>query len=405
MAVSGVSGVSNIWRAILTGTPTLCGSRVANLIRPSGCCHLFAPSALGIDNYISGRERTAIHYEDKTEKFKKQMRESMSSKDRVMVFTEDLKNAIHLTEASEEDLSLVSEMIKKFNQQHQGLRFGAFVFGPVVMRMYYYLNQPDAALAALQAKEMEGFFDQMASYQIAMSLLYKNEKYQEVLDVFELLQEKRIGGIRYPKNCFTIAVATLYKLNTQESLTKVLKLFEHAEEYGMFINRRLIIFAAALALKQNHPHIALELLSKSTVTHISVCSIKVMALCEQDQVEVALPLLRSLIQIDLPNTSKPEKSFRILSEAVLAAETALEKTGKKDLIAEFERIKKSLQENNNISDKKLDMIVLEPIEVFKKQEFRKQDKATLAASFYGKHQRRESASYHSHRRQGLADLE
>ena len=38
----------------------------------------------------------------------------------------------------------------RFNQQNKEVRFGSFVFGPVVMRMYYFLNKPDEALQVSQ---------------------------------------------------------------------------------------------------------------------------------------------------------------------------------------------------------------------------------------------------------------
>lgn len=61
-----------------------------------------------------------------------------------MIFTEDLKNMIHLAEP--DDITLVTNMMKKFNKQNKELRFGSFVFGPVVMRMFYYFNKPVEAL-------------------------------------------------------------------------------------------------------------------------------------------------------------------------------------------------------------------------------------------------------------------
>ncbi|KAK8732876.1 hypothetical protein OTU49_006970 [Cherax quadricarinatus] len=336
MALSAFSHTSH---TLFTSVTRLCIPSLATFIWPLGSRHLYAPASMGLENFVSLRQKTEIQFTNKKEKFKEKMDKLMHSNDNVMVFTEDLKSAVFLAEATEKDLSLVLEMAKKFNQQYQGLRFGAYVFGPVVMRMYHYLNQPDAALAALKTKELDGFFDQMISYHIAMDLLYKSEKYEDVLDVFELVQEKRIAGVKYPKNCFTIAVATFYKL--------------------------------------------------------------VIALCELDRIEDALPLLRSLIQIDLPATSRSSGDFYIVEEAVLTAETASQKTGKKELIAEFEHIKKSLLENNSISDKTLDMILSEPIETFKMQESRQQEKAMLAASFYGRGKR----PVHHSRRQGLFDYE
>lgn len=33
----------------------------------------------------------------------------------------------------------------RYNKQHGGVRFGTFTFGPEMMRLFYWLNQPDAA--------------------------------------------------------------------------------------------------------------------------------------------------------------------------------------------------------------------------------------------------------------------
>ncbi|XP_042210037.1 pentatricopeptide repeat-containing protein 2, mitochondrial-like isoform X2 [Homarus americanus] len=141
-----MSAVLFTCRNILHKVPRTRGSGLSTPLWPSGCHHLFTPAALGLDNFTEVRERTAFQFTNMSDKFKMRMEEIIASKGKTMIFTEDLKNVVHLAEAKDEDLSLVMEMTKKFNQQHQGLRFGAFVFGPVVMRMYHHLNQPDAAL-------------------------------------------------------------------------------------------------------------------------------------------------------------------------------------------------------------------------------------------------------------------
>lgn len=33
----------------------------------------------------------------------------------------------------------------RYNKQHGGVRFGMFAFGPEMMRLFHWLNQPDAA--------------------------------------------------------------------------------------------------------------------------------------------------------------------------------------------------------------------------------------------------------------------
>lgn len=65
---------------------------------------------------------------------------------------------------------------------------------------------------ALKSEELDGFFDQLASYQLALDLLYEKERYEDVIDVFRDLQNKRLQGTKFPKNCFMIAIAACYKM-------------------------------------------------------------------------------------------------------------------------------------------------------------------------------------------------
>lgn len=82
-----------------------------------------------------------------SEKFRTKMSEYVTDNDKkYMIFTEDLKNMIHLAEDNNNDVPLIINMMKKFNLQNKELRFGSFIFGPVVMRMFHHLNKPNEAL-------------------------------------------------------------------------------------------------------------------------------------------------------------------------------------------------------------------------------------------------------------------
>ena len=92
------------------------------------------------------------------------------------------------------------------------MRFGSFAFGPVIMRFYHLVNKPAEVLSLLNNPNTVGMFDQFTSYQIAMDLLLRNKMYNEVLQVFKLVQGRNIQGSRYPKNAFIIAMAALYRM-------------------------------------------------------------------------------------------------------------------------------------------------------------------------------------------------
>ncbi len=80
------------------------------------------------------------------------------------------------------------------------------------MRFFHSVNQPNEVLALLRNPKTVSLFDQFMSYQIAMDLLLRNKMYSEVLEVFTLVQERLIQGNKYPKNCFILAMAALYRM-------------------------------------------------------------------------------------------------------------------------------------------------------------------------------------------------
>lgn len=127
-----------------------------------------------------------------------------------MIFTEDLKSMLHLAQKKPEDIELLIKMITKFNKQNKEMKFGTFIFGPVVMRTLYYLDEPELALTAFKDPQFENFFDQFISYQILLCLLYKHKKYAEMREVYDIIKTKRIVN-GYPKNSSILVMAACYK--------------------------------------------------------------------------------------------------------------------------------------------------------------------------------------------------
>lgn len=58
---------------------------------------------------------------------------------------------------------------------------------------------------------MEGFFDQLISYQILVDMLYENGRYKDVRDIFNIIKSRQIQGGMYPKHVVTIVFASCYK--------------------------------------------------------------------------------------------------------------------------------------------------------------------------------------------------
>lgn len=60
--------------------------------------------------------------------------------------------------------------------------------------------------------DMDGFFNHLSSYQILMDLLFKNEKFDQILDVYKSIQEKQLQIAKFPKGVMMLVFAACYKL-------------------------------------------------------------------------------------------------------------------------------------------------------------------------------------------------
>lgn len=74
---------------------------------------LYTPSGLGVDNFVEQKKKVKNQFASISDKFISKMKEFTSDETQGMVFTEDLKNMIHLAE-TDEHIDLVVKMIKRY---------------------------------------------------------------------------------------------------------------------------------------------------------------------------------------------------------------------------------------------------------------------------------------------------
>ncbi|CAN7945603.1 unnamed protein product [Ixodes pacificus] len=324
---------------------------------------LYGASFLGLDKYLEQRERTRQQFTGSKDKFFQRISQYFNAEGAGtgMVFTEDLKHVVCLCEDKEEDIDLVIRMMKRFNQQNKELRFGTFVFGPVALRLFYHLRKPDIVVQVLKDEELDGFFDQFSSYQIAMDLLFKEQRYQDALDVFASIQNKQLYGTKYPRECMVLALASCYKLNTREHYEYAVRLVQEARSVGALVLRKGLAFAAALAINHNEPKVAMELLALSAqLNYITVLNLRMMALADLDRLEDVFLTLRSIVHQDVPVQSRVE--HQVLPETVTKVEQSLERLGDKEKAHIFEQMKRALKENNHLSERSLDELLCQPLQ-------------------------------------------
>jgi len=171
--------------------------------------------------------------------------------------------------------------------------------------------------------------------------------------------------------------------------------------------RRAITFAAVLALNQNAPHVALEIIGTArNQNYVTVRNIKVEAFTALGRPEDALPILKSVLQV---NDTNFKHTFT--KDTVANLKKAVEKSGDNELVQSFNRLEKFLVENGNISDQTLSDMLTTEITVRDLPD--NKDKSVLAASYNSnnsynndRYERRQNFGNRrpQQRRPGLEDL-
>ncbi|ENN72972.1 pentatricopeptide repeat-containing protein 2, mitochondrial [Dendroctonus ponderosae] len=315
--------------------------------------HLYSKTALGLDGFVQQKERIKMQMASISDKFKDKMSEYVASESKNLIFTEDLKNMVHLADTDKE-IELAIQMTKRYNQQNRSLRFGNYIFGPVIMRMFYVHNKPDLAVECFKSEELRGIFEQTISYQLLLDLLYENQKYQEILDLFEIITDKQVEGLKYPRHAVVLAMAACYKLNNPESLEYALKQWKSLSEFGHQAMRKATTFCAGLALNQGKPEIALELLtSVKNQNYTTVRNLKVASLAGVGRVEDAIPILKAVLSEDVSLTDY-RKAHTFNRDVIERVKQAMASSDDAELTLEFNRLEQIFEKEGHISDQSLD---------------------------------------------------
>lgn len=323
----------------------------------NGARSLYSSSVLGLDGYEGYREKTRTQHMHNVDNFKRKMRDFVAGSASNMIFTEDLKNIIHLADDTAEDKKLLVDMIEKYNGQAQELRFGNYIFGPVVMRALYHLKDPALAFQLFKDEKYNGFFEQLSTYQILGDLLYENGMYAQVREMFDLIKTRQVQGGRYPKHSVTLTFAACYRENSQESFQYAMNLWKELNAVGHIPMRKATAFAAALALKHNQPGIALEIVGTvAKGNYVTIRQLRILALTVMERLDDLIPVFRTVLEIGGPL----EKRHTFCREVIQKVKDAIA-ASKSEVPQDLQRMLEYLEANGHISDNSLDELLCQEI--------------------------------------------
>ncbi|KAK1883733.1 Pentatricopeptide repeat-containing protein 2 mitochondrial [Dissostichus eleginoides] len=166
------------------------------------------------------------------------------------------------------DMVIARDAISRYHAENRNLMFGDFRFGPLFVRLCYELSMEDLAAATIMDKSMSGFFSDATSFNITLDMLFTKGYYENCLEVLTTMWKQPVP---FNINTWTLAFATFYKLNTEESYRMCTAMIEDGQTEGMNIPRHALCFAVALALRQNDIEKAQSLFSQIMIPDSLLC--------------------------------------------------------------------------------------------------------------------------------------
>lgn len=272
--------------------------------------NLYSDASLGLYKLDSLRENRMKLYETGKERYIDRIAKFIENSDIKSIFKDDLINLIALAD-NEQHLNLI-EKIAKATKENDDLIIGSW--GSAVMRLYYKMNLLDRALNNLRDVESFGdFFNQRTSYQIVMTMLFNSGRYQDVIDIYKFSVERLQGDtdkkFATDRRLSVLAFAAYAKLNTPQALEEAQKLYAK-DQTNPYMKMRVVTFLSYLAVNQDKPAAALNLLSDSPhKNYISAREIKTISLIKLKRYEDVLYHIRESI-------AETKREFKIILQEV-----------------------------------------------------------------------------------------
>jgi len=194
-----------------------------------------------------------------------------------------------------------------------------------------------------------------------MNKLIEEKRYDDVTKVFEYGTKRGFSttsGRAFPIDVVMLAIESLYRQNTKESLTKAKELVSKVRERDADINPRTAAMTALLAIQQGEPSFAMEILGAVRAQNLTtVQNIRAICYAEMGRVEEAINVVHLLGE----RTATGNDRRRVFPLVMRHIRTAVEKSKDQNLLTRFEELSKFVLKNNRLSTTDLPEFLSEPI--------------------------------------------
>lgn len=318
---------------------------------------IFSSSGIGIDNFKYARDQHATRYAPSLDVFKKRFLESVGQSNS-QVFAEDLRNMI-MSASNDQEIDAVIQALKKYSASQ--IKFTDYHFGSPIMRLLYIQNKTDQALQLFMDDNLKNVFNDSASALVLMNKLIEEQRYDDALKVFEHGSQRgfsTVSGRKFPGDVVMLAIECLYRQNTKESLTKAKELVSKVRQSDADISPRAATMTALLAIQQNDPSFAMEILGAVRGQSLTtVQNLRAICYADMGRIEEALNVVH-LLADQKAGANDRRKVFPLVMRHI---RTAVEKNQDQNLLTRFEDLSKFIMKNNRLSTTDLPEFIGQPI--------------------------------------------
>lgn len=328
------------------------------LLSTSSVRSMFTERSLRIDSLDLLRQDKDRIFDSAKERYIERVRKYIEQGELQSIVKDDFINIIGLAE-NDQHLDLI-EQIALSPAMKEHLADGPW--GSVLMRLYYRMNQIDRAYKNIKDTEKFGdFFMQYSAFRTVMTLLYKNDKHEEVIELYNLACEKiTLGNNTRQRQLDVLTLAACAKINTPESFSLAEQIFTKSNSLdNRHLKSRIESLFVYMAIKMNDPTKALNHLLGTRVRsnfYLPSISLKTIALVSLNRFEDVVFLLRESVQL-ATNAQKvmPQELADMLQEKKGEVEDESVRQEISDMLVE-------LKDNNLLDDRSLESIIFNDID-------------------------------------------
>ncbi|XP_031629373.1 pentatricopeptide repeat-containing protein 2, mitochondrial-like [Contarinia nasturtii] len=321
---------------------------------------LFSGEELGIKNYELARKQVEYFVKDPL-KYKQHFENRFVDEDcNFTKYENGIKDLLHVVEKNENDMIILKEALNTLIERQREYEGEKYAFGTVIMRTLYFLDMPNKAVEFYEDEHLRTLFTQVSGHQLLLDLLYEHKMYDDLLRIYESLNMK--GQLDTFKQINVIVLATYYQLNTPETLQKAYTLWKKVNRNKTKNQyRKSRTFVAGLALKQNDPGLALNVLEDG-VDHfyVTMRHIRLLAWAQLKRFDNILRTLRMILQ-----RFQKEKVIDQLTSIPVLDDIGklLKENGSKEHVDEFSALRREMETNQLVTNKTFDDMMCAPFPI------------------------------------------